>query len=74
MFGEVDPALKNFDALGFQQAALQRGVRFAQQNPAAATHDAMPRYSLAARSCRHGTPSSACTAAETQESSQRSIS
>jgi hypothetical protein len=74
MFGEVDAALEDLEAIGFKQALLERGVRFTQKNTAIPTDHAVPRDTSAARSSCHRAPCRARTAAETQDSSQPSIS
>ena len=51
----VHTRFQEFDAFTLEELTLKRGIRFADEELAAVTNDAMPRNAFAGRSGSHGT-------------------
>lgn len=62
----IDAALGHGDAFGFEQAALQGGVRFANQEPAPGPDDAVPRDAESGRAGGHGMTGGTRTSAQAE--------
>lgn len=69
----IDAKFQQFHALGFKQLALQRGVRFANQQFAARAHYAMPGDAFPRRRSGHRSACGSRATREAQSFSKRPI-
>jgi hypothetical protein len=70
---QIDAGFQQRNPLALQELALQGSVRFANQQFAAATHHAVPRYAFSRGRCRHCSARGSRPAAQLQSLGQRPI-
>ena len=73
MQSHVHAKFQQFYPFGFQQSALQRGIRFANQQFATRAHHAVPRNAFPRRRSRHCPACGSRAARQMQSFRQRSI-
>ncbi len=66
MIFQIDAGFGDFDAFGFKEFFLERGVRLADEDFAALTDHAMPGNAFSRGSGGHGAPGAACSTAQAQ--------
>lgn len=70
---QVEARFDNFDAFAREEFFLERSVRFANEDFAVISDNAVPGNAFPGGCGRHGAAGTASTAAEAQDSSQRPI-
>ncbi len=66
MFLEIHRAIFDLNSFALEQFSLQGGIRFADEQPPACAHDAVPRNASPARTCAHGVPSGSRAATQSK--------
>lgn len=74
MFGKVHAALGDANPFTLQQALLERGMRFAEEDPATCANHAVPGNPLTRRACRHGTSGGARSSTQCEQLPELPIS
>ena len=69
MRSQVDAGFDDFDAFGFEEFFLERGIGLADEDFAALADDAMPGDTLSGGSGGHGASGGACATGQAQGSS-----
>jgi hypothetical protein len=71
--GHIDAGAVEFYSFGFEESALERAVRFGDEESSAGANDAMPRDALSAGTSGHSVADGTCSSGEAQGTRQFAI-